>query len=199
MATGDLTRLEMCREICLANGVDAKLALDTGGASDMAKAEEFLEQAGRDVQMEWQWAFHENIELELTPDSNDEISIPSGTVLIRAESTRTSDVYAQRGSKLVNITQAETTFDAAKKVRVYLRYEVDCLPPHVRLYCIRRAALLLCEFNGGGNRYPLLLSKERKAWADALRFDNDIRATNTLQTYDAYQRRGERPLRNFYV
>lgn len=197
MATADLSRLEMCREILLANGIELANVLDTGGASDMAKAEEFLEQAGRDAQMEHQWAFHENLEYEIEPDGNDEILVPAGTVLIRAEGALTDKVYAQRGNKIVNITDGETTFETSQKLRVYLRYEVDCIPPHVRLWCMRRAALLLCEFRGGGPRYNLLYMAERKAWANALRVDNDIRRTNTLNTDHAKMAVGERPVRYF--
>lgn len=198
MATADLSRLEMCREVLLANGIESKNVLDTGGGSDMAKAEEFLEQAARDLQIEEQWAFHENLEYEVTPDGDGYISIPTGTMLIRAENSRTTDVYAQRGGKLINITDNTDVFtDDTVKVRLYLRYEVDCLPPHVRYYAMRRAARLLCEYKGGGPRFNLLWQHEMRAKATALKADNDIRRTNTLHTQESRQNRGDIPARTF--
>lgn len=197
MATADLSRLEMCREILLANGIESKNVLDTGGASDMAKAEEFLEQAGRDILLEDNWAFHENIEYEATPDSDGYISIPTGTMLIRAEDSQTHKVYAQRGGKLINITDNTDVFtDDTVKVRLYLRYEVDCYPPHIRYYAMRRAARILCEFKGGGPRFQILWQHELKAKATALKVDNDIRRTNTLHTWESQQNRGDVAARN---
>lgn len=198
MATADLSRLEMCREILLSNGLDSANVLDTGGGSDMARAEEFLEQAIRDLQFEEQWAFHENLEYETTPDGDGYIEIPAGTILIRAENTQTTDVYAQRGDKLIDITNNTNVFtDATVKVRLYLRYGVECTPPHVRYYAMRRSARLLCEYKGGGPKLPLLWRAEVQAKAMALKFDNEIRRTNTLHTWESMQNRGDVPARGF--
>lgn len=136
-----MTRTEMVRLILTKNGLNPPSGLDTGVASELGKAEEILDSVSREVQVSQRWAFSDRLEQDIVPDgTTSELYVPTGTLVVQSDAGDRDLDLVQVGEKLYDRKNNTYTFTTTTSVRVSLLYKPECLPMHVRIAVVFKAA-----------------------------------------------------------
>ncbi len=108
--------------------------------TDVAMAKSMLDEVSREVQANG-WHFNREYEVSLSPDSSNNILIPTNAARVDVEpaDSRNKD-YVQRGDKLYNKTDATYTITDAKKCTIIYLLDWEDLPQAARQYIMIRAA-----------------------------------------------------------
>lgn len=187
-----MTKLDAVNRVLVAVGRDRVKALDTDGASPAAEAERCLDQCELDVQA-LGWHYNTRNDVELTPDANDHIAVPTGVITIDTDTDDQGTNVTVLGDGLFNLDDNTDEFDSTLKVAYTLRYSFHCIPQLIQEYIV---ACTSVEFNltrfGTRDRHPYLEGRKTLAWGMAVREDEDKRDTDILATLDAIKVRGYR-------
>lgn len=136
-----MTRTEMVRLILKKNGRNPPSGLDTGANSEQGLAEEILDATSREVQVSKRWAFADRLEQDIVPDgTTSELYVPTGTLVVQSDAGDKDLDLVQVGEKLYDRKNDTYTFTTTTSVRVSLLYKPECLPMHVRIAVVFKAA-----------------------------------------------------------
>lgn len=164
---------------------------------DVAIAYQTLLEVSREVQAEG-WSFNKEYNYELTPDSNNEILIPSNMLqvdLSHNAANMDKDVIRRNG-KLYD--KANHTFTFTDKVEcdiTWLFDWVDIPTPIADFITTRAASIVSSRIVGDNNQYAILQQKEAFARAMALEYEcnqgdytyfGHPGKTNTYNSYKPY-------------
>lgn len=188
-----MTKLEAVRLIMRRCGLLPVTALDTDGFSIAADVERELDDTELEVQA-MGWHYNTRVDVELEPDVDDHIQVPTGTIAIDVAGAH-FDVKdgVQVGQYLFDRENNTDEFDSSVQASYRLRYGFGCIPYQVRKWIVAKAALKFAE-----SRFPkqaalrLLYEEERDAEAMARQYDGDASDVNLLRTPDSRAVKGGR-------
>ena len=107
--------------------------------TDVAIATSLLDEVSKETQMVG-WNFNREREVELSPNSSNEIDIPSNAASIDVEASNAkSKEYIQRGDRLYNKTDHTFTITSSLKCTVVYMLEWEDLPQAARHYIAIKA------------------------------------------------------------
>jgi len=185
------TELEAVNE-CLANigqSPVASVSGDLGVDAELAKS--LVEATSRELQAR---GFYWNTEKDytLTPNSDDEIVLPSNTLSVELMADEKWDKdYIQRGTRLYDRKNHTYTITESVDVVIVLGLNFTDLPETARRYIALRAARIFQNRVEGANDEQDLESEQR-AYADLITEDMRIQDNNMIkdnyETYDMLRR-----------
>ena len=140
---------------------------------DVAIAYQTLLEVSREVQAEG-WSFNKEYHYEMTPDTNNEILIPSNVLQIDlTDNTANMDKdMIRRDGKFYD--KANHTYTFTEKVEcdiTWLFDWVDLPVPIADFITARAAAIVSSRIVGDGNQYQILQQKEAFARAMAMEYE----------------------------
>ena len=163
VAERSLTRAVVAQQVETPTNPDVAIALNT------------LREVSREVQAEG-WTFNKEYDYPITPDSNNEIKIPSNVLQMDLTTTRTINLNRDsinRGGKLYDrIAHSYKWTD--ETVYVDILWEMDWaeIPEPVQAFITARAASIVSSrIIGDPNQYQMLQQKEAFARAMALEYE----------------------------
>ena len=137
------TKLEAVNDMLLAIGQAPVNALDSTGIKDVAIASGMLDRVNREVQAEGWW-FNTDRDVELSPDVNGFILIPTDALSVDAEDPTVCVVVRvdpnDGAMKLWDLTNQTWTFDNPVKCKIIRLYDFEEIPEAARNYIKARAA-----------------------------------------------------------
>jgi hypothetical protein len=147
-----------------------------------------LDETSREVQLQG-WHFNTEVDVELTPDGDGNINIPSNAVGVDTVDT-TLDV-TQRGSRLYNRKERTYAFDNAVKVHVTYLFDWDELNEHARRYITLRASRIFQTRMVGSRELEALIARDEYMARAALEEADYQNSDRTIfDNIDAAQRIG---------
>lgn len=188
-----MTRLEMVKKIMRDNGLAEPPSLDSNGASDAAMAERLLDDEALLTLAEDCWGFNERYDVTLDPDANDHITVPDGSLVVDVYGGDEWKNVRQLGERLYDFDNDTDEFEEDVKIRVTLRYKVECFPFHIKQYAVARASRALAAFRKDSARFGYLQQLERDARIRALQVEGDIADHNVNKTIDSLRMSGVWP------
>lgn len=185
-----MNKLDAVNEVMLKCGLRPVTALDTNGASRQAEVERVLDAEELRVQIEG-WHYNTRVDT-LSPDSNNRIEVPTGTLEIDSVDEDEDRNVTQIGGKLYDLDDNTYEFTADLKCRYILRIDYPCIPPPIREYIACSAAARYNEQFGSQSRQAYLAREEMRARTRAVRFNNRVADVNILDTDEAIRIKGDR-------
>jgi hypothetical protein len=151
--------------------------VETQANPDVAIALNTLREVSREVQSEG-WAYNKEYNYELTPNSNDEVLIPSDFLQVdlnissKRSGNRQYDSIIRNGKLYDKIKHTDKWTDESVYVDILRYYEWEHIPDIVQAYIVARAATIVSSrIIGDGNQYQMLQQKEAYARAMALEYE----------------------------
>ena len=147
-----------------------------------------LDETSREVQLQG-WHFNTEVDVELTPDGDGNITIPDNAVGVDTVDT-TLDV-TQRGLRLYNRKERTYAFNSSIKVHVTYLFDWDDLNEHARRYITLRAARVFQGRMVGSRELEALLARDEYMARAALEEADYQNSDRTIfDNIDAAQRIG---------
>lgn len=147
-----------------------------------------LDETSREVQLQG-WHFNTEVDVELTPDGDGNITIPDNAVGVDTVDT-TLDV-TQRGLRLYNRKERTYAFNSSIKVHVTYLFDWDDLNEHARRYITLRAARVFQGRMVGSRELEALLARDEYMARAALEETDYQNSDRTIfDNIDAAQRIG---------
>ena len=147
-----------------------------------------LDETSREVQMQG-WHFNTEVDVELTPDGDGNITIPDNAVGVDTVDT-TLDV-TQRGLRLYNRKERTYAFNSSVKVHVTYLFDWDDLNEHARRYITLRAARVFQGRTVGSRELEALIARDEYMARAALEEADYQNSDRTIfDNIDAAQRIG---------
>jgi hypothetical protein len=147
-----------------------------------------LDETSREVQMQG-WHFNTEVDVELTPDGDGNITIPNNAVGVDTVDT-TLDV-TQRGLRLYNRKERTYAFNSSVKVHVTYLFDWDDLNEHARRYITLRAARVFQGRTVGSRELEALIARDEYMARAALEEADYQNSDRTIfDNIDAAQRIG---------
>lgn len=192
-----MTNLDAVNEILRKAGGYAVSVLEPSGASSASEAQRCLVEANRKIQL-IKWNFNTRRNVELTPDVNDKIAVPSGTLYCDSCGVDAWRNIAHRGQYLYDMDNNVDTFDGPVKVELVELWDFPCVPEYVANYIACSAAVAFNSQRGARDRdrdiYMACEAAKRFAVTQNAR-QNDV---SYLGTADAQDLKGNRTPSRFY-
>jgi hypothetical protein len=196
-----MTKLEAVNKIMRRCGLHAVKTLDTDGTSNHAEAERCLDDSELEIQSRG-WNYNTRINVELTPDANSKISVPTG--IININPYKMGDVgytpglqYGTQYSDGIAITvQGDYVYDLINNTDVWedsifvtyiQRWEFHCIPFPIQDYIVMMAAARFNEKYGHGSFRQGIERDAVLAKVRALQANNNQSAVNVLNTNQTSQ------------
>lgn len=172
-------------------------ALDTGGSSEQAFIEDFLNEEILIVSTE-PWHYNTRSNVTLTPDaSTGQISIPAGTTTIDSDAENESVNVTPLGDKLYDKDNNTDDFSDRDglKVTYTVAYAWGCMPLPVREYVAAKTARVFAESPRVRmmELIPSLRHEEQRLRTLAKRADAELSDVNILETDEAINIKGRDP------
>jgi len=195
--------LEAVNRMLEAIGEPNASALDTGGTSDAGQAEAMLDRVTKDVLSNGPnelggWCVNTHLEKVYTPNSSDQIEIPS--TIISIERSSTGDKYTYRNGLLYDPKEESYTFTDTVKLNVIEDIDFEDLSYKLRRYIAVKAAFEFQRWKKRG-QYDDALARETMLHykAEAEQEDQDLsdRMNDKISLIRAIKgnRRTRKPLR----
>ena len=185
-----MTKLEGVNAVLELCGRQPFPALDTGGASEAGRVERTLDEQDLIVQQEG-WLFNTRKDQELTRDGANKIAVPSGCLWIHPSGGDCGRSITQLGGYLYDLEESSQEFTRDLECTYALRYEFGCIPLHIQLYIVARAAW---EYNEKHVKDKAvrrhLEGRLAMAKGDAERIEIKVADTNILNTSEHRRLRG---------
>tara|TARA_R100000458_G_C8247765_1_gene225284 strand:- start:63 stop:656 length:594 start_codon:yes stop_codon:yes gene_type:complete len=169
MALGT-TKLQAVNTMLSTIGEAPVNSITTPQAADVAIAINVLDEITRHVQADG-WDFNTECEYELTPDSSNEITLPSDTLAVRA-TNRWSDKLTTRGNKLYNIEDANYTWTSNVEVTLVRELDFEDMPEPAKQYVMLRAARIFRQRTMDDLQDRVPTEEEFRALADLRNYDS---------------------------
>ena len=151
--------------------------VETQANPDVAIALNTLREVSREVQSEG-WTYNKEFDYELTPDSNDEITIPDNMLQVdlnissKRSGNRQFDSIIRGGKLYDRIKHSYKWTDESVYVDVLWYFEWEHIPDVIQAYIVARAATIVSSrIIGDGNQYQMLQQKEAYTRAMALEYE----------------------------
>jgi len=156
--------------------------------TDVAMAKSVLDETSREVQSAG-WHFNREIDVVLSPDSSNNIILPTNVGKVDVEAVNAGDKeYIQRGTKLYNKTDKTFTITSTKKCTiVYMLNWVD-LPESARNYIMIRAARKFQDRVVGSEKHRQFTMTDEAGALFAMRAaESDNADYSIFDNYDVYR------------
>lgn len=174
MTTTATTRLEAVNIMLSVLGESPVNSLSGNSSASVAMAEAILDETDKEMQLEG-WHFNTETDVELAPDVNGNINVPSNVVRIDTAESQggTADVTVRSG-KVYDKTEKTDVFTGSMKFEcVYLLAFTD-LPEAARHYVIVRAARKLQDrLLGAQEHHAYNMRDEQQARARLQDFEGE--------------------------
>ena len=187
MAVSKTTKLDAINSMLIGIG-EAPVNTLNSGLQEAEVAEIVLESISREVQASG-WSFNTDIRYELSPNSVNNISLPSNTLQVDTTGLKrdyNSDVI-ERDGRLYDRTKNTFDFTASVKVDIVYFFEFEKLPEVARRYITLRAGRKFQESTIGSSEMTQLQYKDEQQALFSLR-DADSQAAdfNIFDNYDTF-------------
>ncbi len=153
--------------------------------TDVAMAKSLIDEVSREVQSHG-WHFNREYEVSLSPNSSDNILIPTNAARVDVEPADSRNKeYVQRGDKLYNKTDATFTISDAKKCTITYLLDWDELPETARQYImIRSARKFQDRVVGSGKHHDFTMQDEMAALISMRSAEADAGDFTIFDNYD---------------
>ena len=173
--------------------------VETPTNPDVAIALNTLREVSREVQAEG-WTFNKEYDYPITPDSNNEVNIPSNVLQMDLNQSYTQNMdrdSVNRGGKLYDRTaHSYKWLDETLNVDIIWELDWGSIPEPVQAFIVARAASIVSSrIIGDGTQYQMLQQKEAFARAMALEYETSQgdysffgspKGQNYYQSYQPY-------------
>lgn len=172
-------------------------SLDTGGASEQAFVERFIDDEILVVSVE-RWHYNVRTNVELTPDSTTgQIDVPTGTTSIDTSRESAHINATQLGDRLYDVENNTNDFSdhSTVKVEYTAAYAWGCMPEYIRQYVAAKSARIFAESprKRAVELVPSLRHEEMRLRTVAKRRDAENAGVNILRTSEAINFKGRDP------
>lgn len=175
------TKLEAVNEVLAGIGESPVSSLSSGFTT-ASTAEQKLNSVSKAVQ-ETGWFFNTETELELLPDSNGNIYLPSNT--LRADEHEKGGTLVQRGLRLYDNKKHSYRFTQPVKIDVVVELPWDELPQAAREYIqYRTKRLFQADYMGEINLMKAQSEEEAAALYRLKQADSESGDFNIFDNYD---------------
>ena len=189
----------MVREtLRLARKADHIGALDSDANSPTSQAERVLNQENQSVAL-MEWNFNHRYDVTLTPNGDDKVVLPDGTIFIDSYGSDSwRNVTALGGDDatedrfLYDLDENVDTFTGTIKVHYKILYELDCQPVWIQKYLCARAAKAMIDPIRSPELFILLEREENTRLQEARRIDENQRDRNVFNTERGRRLKGGR-------
>lgn len=143
--------------------------------------------------------------VKLTPNASNFVFVPlsaSNEPLVTQILPYGKDAHrniVQLGNRLYDKDNNTYEFDGEVEVIYTTRFTVECLPIHLKWWCIGEAAMMMLDQRRDAQRWPRVIEKHRRWRANAQQIESDIKKSNMLGSATALQVLGERRNYNYTV
>lgn len=187
-----MTKLEAVNRILEALGNEAPAsALDTGGTSVVAEAENFLDRYNTELQRDG-WNVNTTYSKTYTPDGSNHIDV-AANVLAVTRSPYTTVCIKVIGTRVWNTTDNTDEWTEAQRFHVVEEIAFTDLPVALARYITAYAALKFARYKKRSAEDDAFLRDEvQDALVDARREDEDQSCLNVLDTPEAWIARAGR-------
>ena len=173
--------------------------VETPTNPDVAIALNTLREVSREVQAEG-WTFNKEYDYPITPDSNNEVNIPSNVLQMDLNQSYTQNMdrdSVNRGGKLYDRTaHSYKWLDETLYVDIIWEFDWGSIPEPVQAFIVARAASIVSSrIIGDGTQYQMLQQKEAFARAMAMEYETSQgdysffgspKGQNYYQSYQPY-------------
>jgi hypothetical protein len=173
--------------------------VETPTNPDVAIALNTLREVSREVQAEG-WTFNKEYDYPITPDSNNEVNIPSNVLQMDLNQSYTQNMdrdSVNRGGKLYDRTaHSYKWLDETLYVDIIWELDWGSIPEPVQAFIVARAASIVSSrIIGDGTQYQMLQQKEAFARAMAMEYETSQgdysffgspKGQNYYQSYQPY-------------
>lgn len=173
----------------LAKKADKVTALDTDRNSPTAHAERLLNREAAAIASE-HWNFNYRYDVELTPNADDKIELPEGTIWIDSYGSDSNrNVFALGGSEadetrfLFDGDENTDEFTSSIRVEYRILYELDCQPVWIQKLLCAMAAKAMTDQRREPELYLTLEAEVTNRRRHAKMVDERQRDANVLKTY----------------
>lgn len=182
-----MTTLEAVNIILSTCGLGRVAALHTAQRSEAGYAENILDEAELRVQ-KIGWFYNTLCDVELTPDGDNKIAVPTGTIQIDSDAGDASRRITQRGGFLYDLDNNVNTFTGTLRVKYVQRLDFDCIPHPIADAIAGDAAYLFARRYGRkfipNSDLGYVISEaarlKRQTWIEAKRFEAETANINVL-------------------
>jgi hypothetical protein len=183
--------LDAVNEILASIGEPPAEALDTGGTSEIAEAEDYLNRESRLIQAEG-WYVNSLWEKVYEPDGDDLIALPN-VLKLTAAGTDHWRRLSNRNGQLYDLDEKTNEFAADVTLDVVVLLAFADLPQHLRNYIVKSASLKFQRYKKRGQIDEAILQQELSlARVRAIQEDTDGREVNVLSTDAIVRLKGNR-------
>ena len=187
MAVSKTSKLDAINSMLIGIG-EAPVNTLNSGLQEAEVAEIVLDSISREVQS-MGWVFNTDIRYTLSPNSSDNISLPSNTLQVDTLSLKrdyNSDII-ERDGRLYDRTKNTFDFDASVKVNIVYFFDFEQIPEYARNYITLRAGRKFQENILGSAEMTQLQFKDEQQALFALRAaDAENADFNIFDNYDTY-------------
>lgn len=190
------TKLEAVNQMLQMIGTSPVSTLSGSTSADVATAKAVLDEASREIQSSG-WHFNREYLVELTPDTEKFIYLPSNVLRIdvepanaQASITAAGDYIdvVQRGNRLYDKKDHTFEFEAAVKATIVYGLEWDELPQPVRTFVASRAGRVFGDrMIGAGEQHKFNMLAEGQAMVAARNWDAEMADNSIFDSWSTYR------------
>lgn len=196
-----MDRLEAVRQVMLGAGQSRISALDTGGTSFIADAENYLNKHMVEVQA-MPWHYNTKINVDLTTDGSGVATIPTGTTTIDTAGGSAHIDATPLGGRLYDRENNTDNLGENSTVRVEytLAYQWGCIPIPVQIYIVKCAIIDMILHVGRQDLLRNAYADREKAYIRATQSDTLMADHNFVTGGDSRMLLGRQDqIRRFHV
>jgi len=181
--TVPMTKLDAVNQLFQSVGEAPVSSLEITGNAQLGLAKETLNEVNREVQRKGWW-FNEELEYQLSPDSNDYVPVPTNAMRVRVSTPEYNQELVHRGNRLYDMSNHTYVIGKAVKVDIVFLLPFDELPESAREYITVRAARRFQKRQTRSRVLHVLTERdESDARAAMLREHNQVRRPNMRESY----------------
>ncbi|MFN7301794.1 MAG: hypothetical protein ACK5U7_10005 [Bacteroidota bacterium] len=176
--------LDMVRDVLELAENTSCAALDPAGArgrSKQAVAQSHIERRAREVQQTFTLSCNMFDDVTLTPDVNGYLVFDGSTLSAEPGENWPFERMSIIGNRVYNHKDNTYVFPEAVTLNVRRAFTPECLPNHVQLFVVARAALAMCDAAKDRARYARILEREREARISMLNEENALQRNRIPQ------------------
>lgn len=176
-----MTELEAVNVLLTTIGESPVSTLSGNQVVDVAIAQQVLLEVSREVQS-MGWHFNTDVRVELSPDVDSFINVPTDTA--RIDITNSSDDIVSRDGKLYNLTDKTFVFTDKVEARLVYFYDFEKLPDVAKKYITTRASRIYADRLLNSQAIHKMISRdEAKALVDLREYEGETADYNMNQNY----------------
>jgi len=176
--------LDMVRDVLELAENTSCAALDPQGArgrSKQAVAQSHIERRAREVQQTFTLSCNMFSEVTVTPDVNGYLLFDGSVLSVEPGEDWPFERISMIGNRVYNHKDNTYVFPEPVTVNVRRTFTAECLPNHVQLFIVARAALAMCDATKDRTRYLRITEREREARVAMLNEENALQRNRIPQ------------------